>query len=82
LDLLLEALEKEAPDAGDEPQHDAVASAACRAAIKANDTIDLPEVEHLLNELAACERPMTCPHGRPTHLRLSMTEFFRRFGRT
>jgi len=82
LDLLLDALEKEAPGAGDEPHHEAVARAACRAAIKANDTIAAQEVDHLLKELASCERPMTCPHGRPTHLRLSTTEFFRRFGRT
>lgn len=82
LEVVRESLSEEGGSSADEPHHERVARAACRAAIKANDTIDTAEVAHLIRELAACERPMTCPHGRPTHIRLTFAELFRRFGRT
>ncbi len=82
LDLFIESLEAEAHDHEENAAHETVARAACRAAIKANDVLALPEMQHLLKELAACERPMTCPHGRPTHIRLPLAELHRRFRRT
>jgi len=39
---------------------------ACRMSIKANDYINLEEMEYLLDTLRKCENPFTCPHGRPT----------------
>lgn len=39
---------------------------ACRMSIKANDYINLEEMEYLLDTLRRCENPFTCPHGRPT----------------
>lgn len=39
---------------------------ACRMSIKANDYINMEEMEYLLDTLRACENPFTCPHGRPT----------------
>jgi DNA mismatch repair protein MutL len=82
LDVFIESLEEEAHDHEEAAAHETVARAACRAAIKANDPLALPEMQHLLKELAACERPMTCPHGRPTHIRLPLSELHRRFRRT
>ncbi len=82
LEILLEALQHENPHGPEEAQHEAVARAACRAAIKANDSVGTAEVAQLLKDLAACERPMTCPHGRPTHIRLPLGELHRRFRRT
>jgi DNA mismatch repair protein MutL len=82
LDVFIESLEEESHDHEENAVHEAVARAACRAAIKANDPLALPEMQHLLEELAACERPMTCPHGRPTHIRLPLAELHRRFRRT
>ena len=82
LDVLIESLEEESHDSEEHAHHERVASAACRAAIKANDHVAPEEMTHLLQDLAACERPMTCPHGRPTHIRLPLEELHRRFGRT
>ena len=39
---------------------------ACRMSIKANDYINIEEMEYLLDTLRKCQNPFTCPHGRPT----------------
>ena len=41
-------------------------SMACHKAIRANNTINMQEMEQLLEDLEKCENPMHCPHGRPT----------------
>ncbi|OGR90933.1 MAG: hypothetical protein A2992_04045 [Elusimicrobia bacterium RIFCSPLOWO2_01_FULL_59_12] len=82
LDVFIESLEAESYDPQENAAHEAVARAACRAAIKANDALAGPEMQHLLKELAACQRPMTCPHGRPTHIRLPLSELHHRFRRS
>ena len=58
-----------------------VARAACRAAVKARDTMSLEELERLVVDLAGCEMPYTCPHGRPTLIHMSFSELNRKFGR-
>jgi len=55
--------------------------AACRSAIKAGDTLRMPEMVQLLARLAACDNPYTCPHGRPTLVSLGRDELARRFKR-
>jgi len=57
------------------------ASVSCRAAIKINTPLDQQKMEYLLNELAKCEYPMACPHGRPIALRYSTREILRGFHR-
>lgn len=58
-----------------------IAAAACRAAVKARDTLKLEEIERLVVELARTDMPYTCPHGRPTLLHFSFAELNRKFGR-
>ncbi len=60
---------------------DMIATTVCRHAVKANDRLSLPELESLLRDLAACEMPFCCPHGRPTLIQLSHAELERKFGR-
>ncbi len=57
------------------------ASIACQAAIKINMRLDQTKMEWLLRELAACEFPMSCPHGRPIALRYTTREILRSFHR-
>jgi DNA mismatch repair protein MutL len=54
---------------------------ACRAAIKAGDRISDQEAEGLLKSLLQCENKYSCPHGRPTFIRLSRADLDRQFGR-
>jgi DNA mismatch repair protein MutL len=81
LEEVIDALNSERPTDKTRIHHEIAARAACRAAIMAGDSIAPQEVTQLLIDLAACERPMTCPHGRPTHIRLSREELDRRFKR-
>lgn len=54
---------------------------ACRMAVKAGDSMSIPEMEKLLYELAETENPYLCPHGRPIIVTISIDELMRRFGR-
>ncbi len=62
-------------------REEAIAQAACKAAVKARDHLTLAEVEQLVVALAATEMPYTCPHGRPTLIHTSFAELERKFGR-
>ncbi len=57
------------------------ASVACQAAIKINTPLDHQKMEYLLMELAKCEYPMACPHGRPIALRYATRDILRGFHR-
>jgi DNA mismatch repair protein MutL len=57
------------------------ASIACRAAIKINTRLDHAKMEWLLQELAATDYPMACPHGRPIALQYSTREILKAFHR-
>ena len=54
---------------------------ACHSAIKAGDKLIQTEMDRLIRDLLATENPLTCPHGRPTMVRLTETELAKRFGR-
>ena len=62
-------------------REEAIAQAACKAAVKARDRLSLAEVEQLVVSLASAEMPYTCPHGRPTLIHTSFRELARKFGR-
>jgi DNA mismatch repair protein MutL len=57
------------------------ATIACRAAIKINMRLDQQKMEWLLHELAKCEHPTNCPHGRPIALRYSTRDILKGFHR-
>lgn len=54
---------------------------ACRAAVKAGDRTSFLERQALVERLWQTQNPYTCPHGRPTMIRLSRDEMDRRFRR-
>lgn len=54
---------------------------ACKAAVKANKRLDGSEVDSLLAELSAAGSRYTCPHGRPTVIRLTKYEIEKMFKR-
>ena len=54
---------------------------ACRSAIKAGDKLKIDEMNQLIKDLYATQNPTTCPHGRPTMIRLTESEFMKKFGR-
>ncbi len=55
---------------------------ACKAAVKAGDRMSDDELRALLELRGEVERSSNCPHGRPTSVRLTISELERLFGRS
>ena len=60
---------------------EALAMASCKAAVKAHDQLTLHEARSLFQQMAQCELPFSCPHGRPTIINITTKELEKRFGR-
>ena len=58
-----------------------VASMSCKAAVKGNDALSLPEIDALIEELLTLDHPFNCPHGRPTIIAMSKYEIEKKFKR-
>lgn len=54
---------------------------SCKGAIKANKALSLTEINAIIKNLRTCENPYTCPHGRPTLIKLSHYDIERMFKR-
>ena len=65
----------------DEIRRNVCATIACRAAIKVNMKLEPAKMAWLVQALARCEYPMTCPHGRPIALRYSTRDILKSFHR-
>lgn len=73
---LVEAALGDSPD----PRRHVLARLACAPALKAG-MLDGSRGEVVLAALSACDQPWSCPHGRPTTLRLSERDLAHAFGR-
>lgn len=60
----------------------AVATAACKASLKANTYLTTSDMEVIIKDLFNCEDPYTCPHGRPTMVKYTKYELERFFKRS
>ena len=58
-----------------------IASMSCKAAVKGNHKLSVPEAEALIDELLTLDNPYNCPHGRPTIVAMTRTEMERKFKR-
>jgi DNA mismatch repair protein MutL len=56
-------------------------SVACRAAVMSGDRLSDQEAAALVSSLLKCENKFSCPHGRPTFIRISKGDLDRQFGR-
>ncbi|MEL1231416.1 MAG: DNA mismatch repair endonuclease MutL [Candidatus Neomarinimicrobiota bacterium] len=54
---------------------------ACKAAIKAGDSLMREEMQELVNRLFSTKHPYYCPHGRPIIVQMSLDELDGRFER-
>ena len=83
-DLFLETLDEinsVARTAKQEIENKFLATIACKAAVKAHMVLSKEEVESLMDELLKLPNPFTCPHGRPTVIKMSKYEIERKFER-
>ena len=58
-----------------------IATVACKAAVKANMALTKEEVDNLMKQLLVLPNPFTCPHGRPTAIRMTKTDIEKKFSR-
>ncbi len=58
-----------------------ISTIACKAAVKANMALTKEEVDSLMNKLLVLPNPFTCPHGRPTAIKMSKYDIERKFAR-
>ena len=58
-----------------------IATAACKAAVKGNNTLSFEEADQLIDELLGLENPYHCPHGRPTIISMTRYELEKKFKR-
>lgn len=54
---------------------------ACRSSIKAGDEMTVTGMQALLEELANCRLPYTCPHGRSVMIKITVDELEKKFMR-
>lgn len=63
-------------------RHACLQMTACRAAIKAGDSLNMRQIQALVSELCSTHLPYTCPHGRPAIVKISTAELAKMFKRT
>lgn len=78
---ILDEIDTVAVTARQEIEEKFIATVACKAAVKANMALDYQEVEALMDDLLKLPNPFTCPHGRPTAIRMSKTDIEKKFSR-
>ena len=83
-ELFLETLDEintVARTAKQEIEEKFIATVACKAAVKANMALTKEEVDSLMQKLLLLPNPFTCPHGRPTAIRMTKTDIEKKFSR-
>ena len=55
-----------------------IATVACKAAVKANMDLTKQEVDSLIQNLLKLKNPFTCPHGRPTTIKMTKDEIIKK----
>ena len=83
-DLFLEILDEiniVARTAKQEVEDRFLETIACKAAVKANMALSPEEIDSLLKQLLALPNPFTCPHGRPTAIKMTKADLEKKFAR-
>lgn len=61
--------------------NDLAKSKSCKGSIKANKRLSIQEVNSLISRLRSAKNPYSCPHGRPTIIKLTHYQIERMFRR-
>lgn len=78
---ILDTIDTVAITAKQEKEDRFIATIACKAAVKAGMNLTPEEVDNLLKKLLVLPNPFTCPHGRPTAIKMSKMDLEKKFFR-
>ena len=78
---ILDTIDTVAITAKQEKEDRFIATIACKAAVKANMDLSKEEVNNLMKKLLVLPNPFTCPHGRPTAIKMSKIDLEKKFNR-
>ena len=78
---LLDEIDTVAVTARQEKEDKFIATVACKAAVKAKMKLDVREVDALMRELLSLPNPFSCPHGRPTAIKMTKIDMEKKFSR-
>ena len=78
---ILDEIDTVARTARQEKEEKFIATVACKAAVKANMSLTKEEVDNLMAQLLKLPNPFTCPHGRPTAIKIGKEELEKKFSR-
>ncbi len=78
---ILDEIDTVALTARQEKEDKFIATIACKASVKANMALTKEEVDSLMEKLLVLPNPFTCPHGRPTAIKMSKYDIERKFNR-
>jgi len=79
--IALAGADAEAASHGETWEEHALANVACKAAIKAGQTLSPEEQRALIRQLESADARQSCCHGRPTMVHLSLSALARQFDR-
>ncbi len=79
---ILDEIDTVAVTARQEKEDKFIATVACKAAVKGKMKLDEKEVKALMKKLLALPNPFTCPHGRPTAIKMTNYDLERKFKRS
>ena len=77
----LDEIDTVARTAKQEVENKFLATVACKAAVKAHMALNKEEVDSLMKQLLKLPNPFSCPHGRPTVIKMSKNDIEKKFSR-
>ena len=78
---LLDEIDTVAVTARQEKEDKFISTVACKAAVKGKMKLDVREVDALMKELLSLPNPFSCPHGRPTAIKMTKIDMEKKFNR-
>lgn len=78
---ILDEMDTVAVTAKQEKEDKFIATVACKAAVKGNMKLDEKEVDSLMKKLLTLPNPFSCPHGRPTAIKITLADLEKKFSR-
>ncbi len=79
---MLDRFSDDMPASEEEMVESVLSAMACAAAVKAGDRLSADEMRELVGQATRQDKALSCPHGRPTRIVMSLADLEKCFGRS